>query len=315
MGSRRGRRGDDPSIAGAIFVDKPAGLTSHDVVGRVRRALGVRRVGHAGTLDPMATGVLVLGAGPVTRLLGIVGAHDKEYEATIRLGASTITDDREGEELHRADPVLLAGLADSRIAEAVACFVGDLSQRPSSVSAVKIDGKRSYQRVRDGEEVEIPARDVTVSVFEISEIRRSADFIDVDVLVVCSAGTYIRALARDLGESLGVGGHLTRLRRTRSGAVGVSDCVDIEEVSVDRLMPPADFARRELPVINIDSDTARRARQGIRIDVSLPTDSEVALLGPDEDLVAVVDGRGSPWRFVAVFPALGGQDLAGQAPG
>ena len=188
-GSRRSK--DDPSVAGVLCVDKPSGLTSHDVVDRVRRRLGVRRVGHAGTLDPMATGVLIIGVGSTTRLLGIIGGHDKEYMATIRLGASTTTDDREGDVIAQATTGGIQHVTDASIADSVAHFTGALEQRPSAVSAVKVDGKRAYQRVRDGEEVELPARAVTVEEFTILDIRRdeaatdaaSYTAIDVDVRV------------------------------------------------------------------------------------------------------------------------------------
>ena len=293
------RRGNDPPLRGVLLVDKPAGLTSHDVVGRVRKALGMRRVGHAGTLDPMATGVLVIGIGPTTRLLGIVGAHDKEYTATIRLGAATTTDDREGDVVTAAEPQVLAALTDDSITAAVSRFVGTIEQRPSSVSAVKIDGARAYVRVRSGEEVSLPERTVTVTAFEICDIRRLPQSIDVDVRVECSAGTYIRALARDLGQALRVGGHLIALRRTRSGHVSVSDCLAIEDVSVDALVSPASFARTELPVVDIDEACAVRARHGSVLAMDIPDAPVVALIGPGEDLVAVVEP--GP-RYLAVFP-------------
>lgn len=294
------KRKDDPAISGVLLIDKPAGLTSHDVVGRVRKALGVRRVGHAGTLDPMATGVLVVGVGPTTRLLGIVGRHDKEYEATIRLGAATTTDDREGEVLSAADESALVGIDKAMIVEAIVTFVGKIQQRPSAVSAVKVDGKRAYERVRSGEDVELPERTVTVSAFEVLAVRRSAQHIDVDVRVECSAGTYIRALARDLGAALGVGGHLTALRRTRSGGVFVAECIDLDSVGTDRLVRPATFARKELPSIDIKEADAVRARLGSALQLSLPEAPVVALIGPGEDLVAVVE---SGPRYLAVFPA------------
>lgn len=294
------RRSSDPPVRGVLLVDKPAGSTSHDVVGRVRKALGVRRVGHAGTLDPMATGVLVIGVGPTTRLLGIVGAHDKEYTATIRLGAATTTDDREGEVVATADQDALAALTDDAITSAVAGFVGTIRQRPSSVSAVKIDGTRAYQRVRSGQDVQLPERTVCLTAFEILDIRRLGHCIDVDVRVECSAGTYIRALARDLGETLGVGGHLTCLRRTRSGRIPVGECIAIEDVSVERMLTPAAFARRELPVVDIDEHTAVRARHGGALTMEVPDAPVVALIGPGEDLVAVVEP--GP-RYLAVFPA------------
>lgn len=294
------KRKDDPSITGVLLIDKPAGWTSHDVVGRVRSVLGIRRVGHAGTLDPMATGVLVVGVGNSTRLLGIVGGHDKEYHATIRLGSSTVTDDREGDLTSRADPAELAALDDSTITAGIARFVGTISQRPSSVSAVKVGGKRAYERVRSGEDVELAERTVSVRTFEPLEIRRGEGFIDVDVRVECTAGTYIRALARDLGESLGVGGHLTVLRRTRSGSITVDACIDTESIALDRLVTPATIARRELPVVDVDQVATTRARHGKPLNVELPAASAVAVIGPGEDLVAIVEP--GP-RYLAVFPA------------
>ena len=213
-GGRRPFAGD-----GLVVVDKPAGWTSHDVVGRCRRLYGTRKVGHAGTLDPMATGVLVVGVGRATRLLTFLVGCDKEYLATIRLGQTTVTDDAEGEITASAGA---RGVADERIAEEIAALTGEIAQVPSSVSAIKVDGRRSYARVRSGEQVELEARPVTVTVFEVLDRRDlAADdgtyVVDLDVRVVVSAGTYVRALARDLGAGLGTGGHLTALRRTRVG--------------------------------------------------------------------------------------------------
>ena len=315
-GSRRSK--DDPSVAGVLCVDKPSGLTSHDVVDRVRRRLGVRRVGHAGTLDPMATGVLIIGVGPTTRLLGIIGGHDKEYTATIRLGASTTTDDREGDVIAQATTQDIQHVTDAGIAEAVSLFTGALEQRPSAVSAVKVDGKRAYQRVRDGEEVELPTRAVTVEEFTILDIRRddtvadgardtaSDTAIDVDVRVRCSAGTYIRSLARDVGEELGVGGHLTELRRTRSGTVDVAECVDLDGADLEHVSAPGVFARRHLPAVDLSDDQVVRVRNGARVAIDVPEVSTVALIGPGEDLVAVVDGTasGGQYSITAVFPAI-----------
>lgn len=301
------KRKDDPLVAGALWIDKPAGMTSHDVVGKVRRALGIRRVGHAGTLDPMATGVLVIGVGPTTRLLGIVGGHDKEYEATIRLGSSTSTDDRTGEVLREADVAAVAGVSTPAITDAVGGFLGTIAQRPSSVSAVKIDGKRAYDRVRSGEDVDLPERTVTVSAFDVLEVRRFDDYIDIDVRVECSAGTYIRALARDLGDVLGIGGHLTQLRRTRSGGVSVDDCLDVaelEERGRSAVMTPATFARRELPVIDIDEEAVGRARHGSPLTVDASDTDVAALIGPGEDLVAAVSVTGGAVTYSAVFPPM-----------
>lgn len=200
--------------SGLVVVDKPSGLTSHDVVGRLRRLLGTRKVGHAGTLDPMATGVLVLGVARATRLLGHLALDTKAYTATIRLGASTGTDDAEGEVVSTADA---SEVTEAAVRAGMAPLTGPIEQRPSAVSAIKVDGKRAYQRVREGEQVELPARPVTVSVFELDAVRREGGYTDLDVRVECSSGTYVRALARDLGVALGVGGHLTALRRTRVG--------------------------------------------------------------------------------------------------
>ncbi|WP_175482657.1 tRNA pseudouridine(55) synthase TruB [Actinokineospora iranica] len=202
---------------GLVVVDKAPGMTSHDVVARVRRIIGTRKVGHAGTLDPMATGVLVLGVERATKLLGHLALDRKVYLATIRLGAATTTDDAEGEFLGAPDPAALAAVTDEAIAAGIAALTGPIEQVPSSVSAVKIEGKRAYARVRAGEDVQIPARPVTVHRFDLLAATRAETAIDLDVMVDCSSGTYVRALARDLGADLGVGGHLAALRRTTVG--------------------------------------------------------------------------------------------------
>jgi len=223
------RRPDADVPPGLLLVDKAGGMTSHDVVAMARRALSVRKVGHAGTLDPMATGLLILGVGVATRLLGYVGGHDKTYEATIRLGQATVTDDREGEVLGTASA---AHLDDAAISAALAAQTGPLQQVPSSVSAVKVAGRRSYDRVRAGEEVELAPRSVTVHRLDMHRITRpTPELVDVDVTVACTAGTYIRAIARDAGAALGVGGHLTALRRTVSGPFAVTDAAPIESES------------------------------------------------------------------------------------
>ena len=230
---------------GLLVVDKPPGWTSHDVVGRARRLAGTRKVGHAGTLDPMATGVLVLGIGRATRLLGHLALTDKAYDATIRLGATTVTDDAEGELVQVRDA---SAVSDAAVATAVAALTGEVEQVPSSVSAIKVDGKRSYARVRAGEDVVLTARRVLVSRFEV--LARRGD--DLDVTVECTTGTYVRALARDLGAALGVGGHLTALRRTRVGPFGLDAARTLEQLAEDLVVVPLDtavaasFARREL---------------------------------------------------------------------
>ncbi|WP_255361996.1 tRNA pseudouridine(55) synthase TruB, partial [Mycobacterium sp. 1081908.1] len=213
---------------GLVVVDKPAGMTSHDVVGRCRRIFSTRRVGHAGTLDPMATGVLVIGVERATKILGLLTAASKSYAATIRLGQTTSTEDAEGEVLQT---VPAGHVTDSQIEAAVAGLRGDIEQVPSAVSAIKVDGRRAYRLVREGQTVELAARPVRIERFEVLAVRRDGDVIDVDVDVDCSSGTYIRALARDLGAALGVGGHLTALRRTRVGRFGLDRARSLEDLA------------------------------------------------------------------------------------
>src|SRR5215218_7499090 len=213
--------GASQPISGLAIVDKPAGWTSHQVVGRMRRLAGTRKIGHAGTLDPMATGLLVLGVNSATRLLHYLVGLDKEYLATVRLGWATTTDDAEGEPLPAAPAAAVTAVSEAAVRTAMAPLTGEIEQVPSAVSAVKVAGKRAYQRVREGETVELAARRVTVSAFELLELRTGEGWLDLDVRVECSSGTYVRALARDLGVALGTGGHLTALRRTRIGEFDV----------------------------------------------------------------------------------------------
>ena len=215
---------------GLVVVDKPAGLTSHDVVARARRLAGTRKVGHAGTLDPMATGVLVLGLGRATRLLGHLALGDKTYAATVRLGMTTVTDDAEGDVVEIADGEAVDAITRADVEREIAHLTGPIAQVPSSVSAVKVDGKRSYARVRAGEDVVLEPREVVVSRFEVDAFRQGEGVLDVDVTVDCSSGTYVRALARDLGSALGVGGHLTALRRLRVGACGLDRARTLEQL-------------------------------------------------------------------------------------
>ncbi|MGB7359395.1 MAG: tRNA pseudouridine(55) synthase TruB, partial [Mycobacterium sp.] len=241
------------NLGGLVVVDKPGGLTSHDVVGRCRRIFSTRRVGHAGTLDPMATGVLVVGVERATKILGLLTATDKSYSATLRLGQVTSTEDAEGELLQS---VSAADVTDAQIEAAVAPLRGDIDQIPSAVSAIKVDGKRAYQLVRDGHTVELKPRRVRIGRFDVLGVRRGTDpsgVVDVDVEVDCSSGTYIRALARDVGAALGVGGHLTALRRTRVGAFGLDQARTLEQLAeapqlsygIDEACLQA-FARRDL---------------------------------------------------------------------
>lgn len=294
--------------SGLIVIDKPAGITSHGVVGVVRRTLGTRKVGHAGTLDPMATGVLLVGVGRATRLLGHLALHDKDYLATIRLGAATVTDDREGDVVARADPSALSAVSREALDRGVESLTGDIDQVPTAVSAIKVDGRRAHALVRAGEEVELAARHVRIDRFEILAVARGPEFIDVDVAVTCSTGTYVRALARDLGNLLGVGGHLTSLRRTRVGGWGVSDACSLDaltsaEQPSDLLLSLSDVARRSFPVVALDSADADWVRHGRPLVDVLPTEVEVptALLSDAGELMALVGPSSRGPVYLAVF--------------
>lgn len=291
---------------GILLIDKPQGHTSHDAVARVRRLAGTRKVGHAGTLDPMATGLLVLGIRSSTRLLTFIVGLDKEYTATIRLGAATSTDDAEGEVTAQADEASVVDVDDDAITAAIGPLTGDIEQVPSTVSAIKVGGKRAYALAREGIEVELKSRAVTVSVFDILDIRRQDGFIDVDVRVVCSSGTYIRALARDLGASLGVGGHLTALRRTRIGPFDVAAASTIETLDVDTaLLDPAEVAGRVLGTLALTEQEAIDLGHGKRIDRPLPEGhtGPIAAVAPDGRLVGLVERRGGALKSVVNFPA------------
>ncbi len=277
------------------MVDKPAGWTSHQVVGRLRRVLGTRKVGHAGTLDPMATGVLLVGINRATRLLGHLMLTRKSYAATIRLGESTVTDDADGDLVFS----LSAGhLSDQTIRDTAATFVGEIDQVPSAVSAVKINGVRAYAKVRAGEDVELPARRVTVSRYDLLELRRVEQpgrvAVDVEVEVDCSSGTYIRALARDLGSTLGVGGHLTRLRRTRVGPFGLDQAEPVDATTEQvRVIDIADVARALFPGLHLDPATAVRARRGQTLDPG-PTATGLTAVFDGADFVGLYRPDGRP---------------------
>lgn len=270
--------------SGLVVVDKPSGLTSHQVVGRARKLFGIRKIGHAGTLDPMATGVLILGVDKATRLLGHLALHDKRYLATIRLGAATTTDDAEGE-ITGGSPA--DAVSVDAVRQALASYRGDIEQVPSSVSAIKVDGKRAYARVREGESVELKARPVTITRYDLLAARPQGDFLDLDVDVECSSGTYIRALARDLGADLGVGGHLTSLRRTRIGGFSLDGAVDLfAGDEPPALIPMARAARLSMPVIELDAEQAARVRVGGSLQVSVVADP-TGVIGPDGELLAL----------------------------
>ncbi|RDV43279.1 tRNA pseudouridine(55) synthase TruB [Leifsonia sp. ku-ls] len=292
--------------SGLLLIDKPAGLTSHDVVARVRKAAGTRKVGHAGTLDPMATGLLIVGLNSSTRLLTYIVGADKEYLATIRLGAASTTDDAEGELLEAASPSALDGVTAEAIASGIADLTGEIEQVPSSVSAIKVDGKRAYARVRAGEQVELKRRAVTVAEFELLDTRREPDAIDLDVRVVCSSGTYIRSLARDLGAGLGVGGHLTALRRTRVGAFTVQDAHDLATLDpAAALVPAVDAATRLFERLDLTEQQAIDLTHGRRIHVADregPGGEPVAAVAPNGALVGLVEFRGKEARTLVNFP-------------
>jgi tRNA pseudouridine55 synthase len=280
-------------VDGLIVVDKPSGMTSHDVVARIRRLAKTRRVGHGGTLDPMATGVLIIGVNKATRLLTYVIGAGKSYTATIRLGESTLTDDAEGEVTGRAS---VAGVADDAIRGGLAAQTGEIDQVPSAVSAIKINGERAYKRVRDGESVEIPSRRVTVSRLEVLDIRRpaDADVIDVDVDVTCSSGTYIRAIARDLGAALGVGGHLTALRRTAVGGLTLAVAATLEQLE-ERApdvvgLPMADAARQAFPQRTATAEEARILSHGGPLE-PVGIDGPYAVFDESGALLAIVSER------------------------
>lgn len=300
-----------PAPDGLLVVDKPADWTSHDVVARVRRLARTRKVGHAGTLDPMATGVLVLGIGRATRLLTYVVGADKEYLATIRLGAATTTDDAQGEVVERIDAGLVAR---SDLDAAVAALTGSIAQVPSAVSAIKVGGQRAYARVRAGEQVELAARPVTVHAFDVTAVAAGrADgltVLDVDVRVVCSSGTYVRALARDLGAALGVGGHLTALRRTRVGGYPLSVARTLEElaggVGEAQVLPLAAAARATFPARELSSQEATALSFGKRLaglsGTTGTAQRPVAAFAPDGTLVALlVDDEAGRSRPVLVL--------------
>lgn len=288
-------------LGGIAIVDKPAGMTSHDVVSTLRRYFGTRKVGHAGTLDPMATGVLVAGINRGTKFLAHLTKADKRYEGTIRLGSATTTDDREGEVISEAAPATVAAIKDEQILAGVADLSGDIMQRPTAVSAIKIDGKRAHERVREGEDVVIPARPVRIDSFEVHEIRRGEGFIDLDVEVACSSGTYIRALARDLGEALGVGGHLTSLRRTAVGSFSIEQATELALLEEDPKFMPLDEALPLcFPVLEVTAQEAADLAMGKWLEPR-GLKGTFAAVDPEGRAVALVKEQGK--RLATVFVA------------
>ena len=300
--------------SGLVLVDKPAGMTSHDVVARVRRLARTRKVGHAGTLDPMATGVLVAGVGKATRLLGHLTLADKEYQATIRLGQGTDTDDAEGTVTVTASA---AHVTDEAIRAGVAALTGPIEQIPPGVSAIKVGGQRAYKLTRDGHAPELAARLVTVLAFTVTGLRRDGDFLDLDASVTCSSGTYVRALARDLGQALGTAGHLTALRRTRSGPYRIEDASTLDELADKFTVTPlAQAAAAAFPRLDLTADDAARVAHGARLPAgagpagtaagaepagAAPAAEPLAAFAPDGSLVALMRTEGGQTRPLAVF--------------
>jgi tRNA pseudouridine55 synthase len=285
--------------SGLVIVDKPGGWTSHDVVARIRKLAGTRRVGHAGTLDPMATGVLVVGVQQATRLLGYLALTEKEYTGTIRLGQTTDTDDAEG---RLVGHVPAQNLTEAQLQSAVEALTGEISQVPPGVSAIKVGGTRSYRLARAGAAPELAARSVTVSRFAVTAVRLAGELVDVDVAVTCSSGTYIRALARDLGAALGVGGHLTALRRSRLGPYLATQAATVDQLE-RRLepIPLAAAAAAAFPVRQLTADEARSVGHGGRLAVTGTGATPVAAFGPDGSLVALLTDSAGQARSLAVF--------------
>lgn len=294
-----GRNADPLARSGIVIVDKPAGMTSHDVVARLRRIFGTRKVGHAGTLDPMATGVLVAGIERGTKLLAHLVADDKVYATTIRLGAATTTDDAEGDVVSTTDA---SGLEDAAVMSQVEALTGEIMQVPSSVSAIKIDGKRAHELAREGQSVEIPPRPITVFDFSVLAIRREGPFLDIDARIHCSSGTYIRSIARDMGAALGVGGHLTALRREASGPFTLDRARTLDELDDS---PALSLTLDEAlttgwPVLDVTTDEYEALAMGKWLEPRGLTGTHAAV-GPDGRAVALVKEKGS--RLSTVFVA------------
>jgi tRNA pseudouridine55 synthase len=323
--------------SGLVIVDKPSGITSHDVVARVRRLAGTRRVGHAGTLDPMATGVLVVGVEKATRLLGYLTLTEKTYVATIRLGQSTSTDDAEGAPTGGSPAT---GVDRAALDAEIGKLTGDISQVPPGVSAIKVNGQRAYKLTRAGAAPELPARPVTVYEFTVTGLRTTIDFLDIDAVIRCSSGTYIRALARDLGDALGTGGHLTALRRIAVGPYGLDQAHTLEDLENQKhenrdlertgvtpaptsataaaamaaasgvarpiawITPLAEAAAAAFPRLGLTADEVRRLAQGARLPLppdGLPVETPIAAFAPDDTLVALVTADSGSIRSLAVF--------------
>jgi tRNA pseudouridine55 synthase len=296
--------------SGLVIVDKSGGMTSHDVVARIRRLAGTRRVGHAGTLDPMATGVLVIGVEKATRLLGYLTLTEKEYDGTIRLGQSTVTDDAEGEVLPPAEGLDAdaAAVSEAELRSALGAFLGQINQVPPRISAVKVDGERAYRLTRSGAAPELAARPVTITRLDLLAIRVAGPrLLDMDVSVTCSSGTYIRAIARDLGAALGTGGHLTALRRTRVGPYGIARARTLDQLAENyEFTPLAEAAAAAFGCVHLNAEEARLVSHGGRLPAAageseVASPAPVAAFDPDGNLTALLVREGDEMRPLAVF--------------
>lgn len=295
--------------SGLVLIDKPSGWTSHDVVARLRKLAGTRRVGHAGTLDPMATGLLLIGINSATKLLTFLVGEDKTYFATIRLGASTITDDKESEYVFVAAREQVAAITSASIEAALTHLRGEIQQVPSSVSAIKVNGERAYAKVRSGDEVKLAARPITIHKFEVlgpirTETDGEHDFVDIDVVVDCSSGTYIRALARDLGAALEVGGHLTALRRTQIGKYTIAQAQELEGLTGEALqvLDISAAAAQQFTALHLDAQQVIDLRHGKRLKAGDQSDEPVAAFDANNTLVAMLTRSGKDLKSLVVFP-------------
>lgn len=294
--------------SGLVLIDKPSDWTSHDVVAKLRKIAGTRRVGHAGTLDPMATGLLLIGINSATKLLTFLVGENKTYYATIRLGAATITDDKESDYTNIADVELVSKITLAQIETALEKLRGEIMQVPSSVSAIKVDGQRAYAKVRSGDEVKLAARPVSIFKFDILSDPRLVQeagntFLDIDVVVECSSGTYIRALARDLGEALTVGGHLTALRRTRIGSYTVEQAQSLDGLSAETLsvLDISEAANQQFPVRKLSEQDVTDLRHGKRLKASGEGAEPFAGVDANGDLVAMLTVSGKDVKSLVVF--------------
>ena len=291
---------EDVSLNGFVIVDKPLGMTSHDVVHKIRKICNTKKVGHAGTLDPEASGVLVIGLGKATRLLTFIVSDNKTYQATIRLGQNTTTDDAQGEITSENS---CENLADEDVNKCLLSFIGDIDQIPSSVSAIKVDGKKAYEIVRSGEKVELKPRKIHISAIDLHEIKRLNKFIDISITVHCSSGTYIRALARDIGKKLNVGGHVTSLRRIQSGRYKINDALKLENLNLDKikLISMADVAMELFPSVKVDLDEIQDLVHGRFVRKTHEPAQTIALVDKKPSLVALAQGDGVMLKPQVVF--------------